>query len=50
MRLISLLIVMSTAACAADARMDERRFQLAGVVVGRESSSRMVIAHEAITA
>jgi protein SCO1/2 len=28
--------------------MDERRFQLAGVVVGRESSSRMVIAHEAV--
>lgn len=48
MRLIILLIVSSTVACTTDARTGERRFQLAGVVAGRESASRMVIAHEAV--
>ena len=47
-RVIVLLSLLS-AACTADARVDARRYQLAGVVVGRDgASSRMVIAHEAI--
>jgi protein SCO1/2 len=47
-RIVVLLSLLS-AACAADARVDARRYQLAGVVVGPDGgSSRIVIAHEAI--
>ena len=47
-RLVVLLSLLSSA-CTADARVDARRYQLTGVVVGRDgASSRMVIAHEAI--
>ena len=49
--LIGVLIgALIGAACSADARVDVRRYQLAGVVVGRvETSARIVIAHEAIS-
>ena len=48
--LIGVLIgALIGAACSADARVDVRRYQLTGVVVGREETSvRIVIAHEAI--
>jgi protein SCO1/2 len=49
MRRVILQIALVTASCSADTRVDVRRYQLSGVVVGREgSSSRVVIAHEAI--
>ena len=49
MRRVILLLALVTASCSADARVDVRRYQLSGVVVGRENSpSRVVIAHEAI--
>ena len=48
--LIGVLIgALIGAACSAAARVDVRRYQLTGVVVGREeTSARIVIAHEAI--
>ena len=48
--LIGVLIVAAIgAACSADACVDVRRYQLSGVVVGREeTSARIVVAHEAI--
>ena len=46
-RVIVLLSLLS-AACTTDARTGERRFQLAGVVAGREAPPRLVIAHEAV--
>ena len=47
--LVILIGALIGAACSADARVDVRRYQLTGVVVGREeTSARIVIAHEAI--
>jgi protein SCO1 len=50
MRLATLLLALTSAACAGDdPAVDARRFQLAGVVVGREASPpRIVVAHDAI--
>jgi protein SCO1 len=49
MRPLMFLLAVITAACSADARVDVRRFQLTGVVVGREASpARVVVAHEAV--
>ena len=49
MRLLLLLLVSISAACSAGTNVDERRFQLTGVVVGRESSPpRIVVAHDAV--
>lgn len=49
MRDVILLFAVISTACGSDAGVDVRRYQLAGVVVGRDGSSpRMVIAHGAI--
>ena len=49
LRLPILLLVSACGACSADAGADVRRFQLTGVVVGREASPpRIVVAHEAV--
>ena len=49
MRQLILLLVVTAAACSADTALALRRFQLNGVVVGRETSPpRIVIAHEAV--
>ena len=47
--LVILIGALIGAACGADARVDVRRYQLTGVVVGRDAtSSRLRVAHEAI--
>jgi protein SCO1/2 len=49
MRVLLFLLVLSSAACAADAKAGVRRFQFTGVVAGREASpARIVVAHEAV--
>ena len=49
MRRLVILIALTGAACSANARGDMRRFQLTGVVVGRETSPpRIVVAHDAV--
>jgi protein SCO1/2 len=49
MRFPVLLLVLTSVACSADARGDVRRFQLTGVVVGREASpARLIVAHDAV--
>ncbi len=49
MRRLVILIALTGAACSANARGDMRRFQLTGVVVGREASPpRIVVAHDAV--
>ena len=49
MRRLILLLVLTSAACSPDAMVGLRRYQLTGVVAGREASPpRIVIAHEAI--
>jgi protein SCO1/2 len=49
MRRLLLLLVLTGAACSANARDDVRRFQLTGVVVGHEPSPpRIVVAHDAV--
>ena len=50
MRLAMLLLALASAACSGDdGAIDARRFQLAGVVVGREATPpRIVVAHDAI--
>ena len=49
MRQLILLLVVTTAACSSDTMPGLRRFQLNGVVVGRETSPpRVVIAHDAV--
>jgi protein SCO1/2 len=49
MRQLILLLVVAAAACSPDTALGLRRFQLSGVVVGRETSPpRIVIAHEAV--
>jgi protein SCO1 len=49
MRRVIVLLVLSIAACSDDAMLGLRRFQLTGVVVGRETSPpRIVVAHEAV--
>ena len=49
MRQLILLLVVTAAACSADTALALRRFQLNGVVVGRETSPpRIVIAHDAV--
>jgi protein SCO1/2 len=49
MRPLILLLALSSVACSTDAKVDARRFQLTGVVAGREASpARIVVAHEAV--
>ena len=49
MRRVIVLLVLSSAACSDDAMLGLRRFQLTGVVVGRETSPpRIVVAHDAV--
>ena len=49
MRRAILLLVLSSAACSTDATLGVRRYQLTGVVVGREASPpRVVVAHDAV--
>ena len=49
MRPVIVLLVLGSAACSDDAILGLRRFQLTGVVVGRETSPpRIVVAHDAV--
>jgi len=49
MRQLILLLVVTAAACSPDTMLGVRRYQLNGVVVGRETSPpRIVIAHDAV--
>jgi protein SCO1/2 len=49
MRQVIVLLVLSCAACSEEAMLGLRRFQLTGVVVGRETSPpRIVVAHDAV--
>ena len=49
MRMLTLLLGIAAAACAGDAGVNVRRFQLTGVVVGRDGvPARVVVEHEAI--
>jgi protein SCO1/2 len=49
MRPFILLLLLATAACSADATVDWRRFQLTGVVVGRETSPpRIIVSHDPV--
>ncbi len=48
MRRAILLLVLSSAACSTDATLGLRRYQLTGVVVGREAPPRIVVEHDAV--
>jgi len=48
MRRAILLLVLSSAACSTDATLGLRRYQLTGVVVGRETPPRIVVEHDAV--
>ncbi len=46
---LSILVALSIAGCSRDPAVDGRRFQLTGVVTGREASPpRVVVAHDAV--
>ena len=50
MRRVVVLLVLGSVACSDDAMVGLRRFQLTGVVVGREGSPpRIVVAHDAVS-